>query len=75
MSVYYKQVHLLTNKSGNKNNKFHILQKEGIPQLSLHLIYFACLPCVAVADCEGTRSVVGWMIEATLADGFICRGT
>lgn len=75
MGVYYKQVHLLTKKSGNKNKKFHILQKEGILQLSLHVIYFACLPCVAVADCEGARSVVGWMIEATLADGFICTGT
>ena len=75
MSVYYKQVHLLTKKSGNKNNKFHILKKEFTLQLSLHVIYFVCSPCVAVADCEGARSVVGWMIEATLADGFICRGT
>ena len=75
MSVFHKQVHLLTKKSGNKNIKFHILKKEGILQLSLHVIYFACLPCVAVADCEGARSVVGWMIEATLADGFICTGT
>lgn len=75
MSVYYKQVHLLTKKSDNKNNKFHILKKQRILQLSLCVIYFACSPCVAVADCEGARSVVGWMIEVTLADGFICTGT
>ena len=75
MSVYYKQVHLLTKKYGIKNIKFHILKKEGILQLSLCVIYFACSPCVVVADCEGARSVVGWMIEATLADGFICTGT
>lgn len=75
MSVYYKQVHLLTKKSGNKNNTFHILKKQRILQLSLCVIYFACSPCVAVADCEGARSVVGWMIEVTLADGFICTGT
>lgn len=74
MSVYYKQVHLLTKKYGNKNFKFHIL-KEGILQLSPRVIYFACSPCVAVADCKGARSVVGWMIEATLADGFVCTGT
>lgn len=75
MSVYYKQVHLLTKKSGNKNNTFHILKKQRILQLSLCVIYFACSPCVAVADCEGARSVVDWMIEVTLADGFICTGT
>jgi len=75
VSVYHKQVHLLTKKDGNKHIKFHILKKEGILQLSLYVIYFACSPCVAVADSEGARSVVGWMIEATLADGFICTGT
>ena len=56
--------------------KFHILlEKQGILQLSLRVISFACSPCVAVAGCEGARSVVGWMIEDTLTDGFIYTGT